>query len=245
MRSTIDFLRDDARIPRVEVCPYELPLVVLARFFSLHKEPSQRTRMLLKRWLWRGSLAERLSGASGSMQQHVDDIGDDEDGSVQALLHRTGSPTDVALDDWSRTASARVATARGKMLVCALLARHPRDLQTGDRLDVREIFRDNKACLRAIVRESAAGRGIANKLLHPATPTGARQLILECSDEAALVSHGIHDDARGALRAGEAKKFYALRSEVLRRSTVAFFEQQAEIVRDDTPSLAALTRRSA
>lgn len=179
------------------------------------------------------------------MQQHVDDIGGDEDQAVQALLHRTGSPNDVAIADWNRTASASVASARGKMLVCALLARQPRDLLTGDRLGVGELFRDGKIFLRAIVRESAAGAGIVNKLLHPGTPMGARQLILECTDEAALVSHGIHDDARAALRGGETEKFYELRNDVLRRSTVAFFEQEAELVRDDSPSLAALTRRTA
>jgi hypothetical protein len=142
------------------------------------------------------------------------------------------------------------------MLVCALLARHPRDLVTGDRLDVRVLFHDGKTdrdgktdLLRPIVRDTPdgahRGKGIVNKLLHPMGPMGPRQLILECTDEAALVSHGIDRDARDALRGGDVEQFYALRGEVLRRSTQAFFERHAELGRDDIPSLAALTRRSA
>lgn len=250
LRATIDFVQGVAHIPHVAVQPYALPLVVLARFFAHHEKPSERSLILLRRWLWRGSLGERLGGASGTMQQHVDDVTDDEDESVQALLRRTGSPSDISLDDWERTAGASVASARGKMLVCALLARQPRDLVTGERIDVTELFRDGKQdLLRPIVRESAdgshRGKGIVNKLLHPLGPMGPRQLILECTDEAALVSHGIDAEARDALRRGDVDAFYARRGDVLRRSTQAFFERHAELDRDDAPSLAALTRRSA
>ncbi len=250
LRAAIEFLRDEAHIPHVAVRPYEVPLVVLARFFARHERPSERSRILLRRWLWRGSLAERLGGASGSMQQHVNDVTDNEDESVQALLRRTGSPEGISLNDWSRTAVTSVASARGKMLVCALLARKPRDLVTGEQLNVGELFRDGTTdLLRPIVRESPEGshrgRGIVNKLVHPTGAVGPRQLILECTDEAALVSHGIDSDARDALRLGDVGGFYERRAEVLRRSTEAFFERHAELNRDDAPSLAALTRRTA
>jgi hypothetical protein len=246
IRAAIEFLRDLAHIPHVAVRPYELPVVVLARFFAIHERPSHRSLILLRRWLWRASLGERLGGASGSMQQHVNDVAEDENQSVQALLQRTGSPADIVLDDWSRTASASVASARGKMLVCALLARQPRNLVTGERIDVSALFRDGNAdLLRPIIRGSHGGKGIVNKLLHPTDPMGARQLILECTDEAALVSHGIDDAARDALRRGDAEKFYSLRGDVLRRSTLAFFEKHAELGRDDSPPLVAMTRRTA
>ena len=92
-RAAIEFLMTSAAVPHVEVCPYELPLVVLARFFACHPRPSERSRVLLRRWFWRGSLGQRLGGASGTMQQHVNDIVEsDESASVQALLERTGMP---------------------------------------------------------------------------------------------------------------------------------------------------------
>lgn len=250
LRATIEFLRDVAHIPDASVQPYELPVVVLARFFSIHRKPSERSLILLKRWLWRGSLGERLGGASGTMQQHVDSVYEKEDGSVQALLSLTGFPGDIHLEDWDRTATATLRSARGKMLVCALLARLPRDLLTGDRLDVSELFRHGITdLLRPIVQGSASGpprgKGIVNKLLHPKGPIGPRQLIVDCTDEASLLSHGINGAARDALRRGDVETFYSLRDDDLRRTTQAFFELHAELSRDDTPSLTALARRSA
>lgn len=248
LREAIEFLQNVAHVPHHAVRPYELPLVVLARFFALHPKPSERSLILLRRWLWRGALGDRLTGASGSMQQHVNDVTTSEDASVRALLARTGSPAGIDLSDWSRTASASIATARGKMLLCALLARRPRSLVTGERLSVGELFGDDKQVLRPVVRETAEGtrsHGIANKLLHPAAPIGPRQLILECTDEAALVSHGIDSATAEALRSREIDTFLTRRSDELRRSTQAFFARHAELERDDAPSLSAMTRRSA
>lgn len=251
LRRAIAFLRETAHIPHVAVRPYELPVVVLARFFALHEHPSERTLILLRRWLWRGTLGERLGGASGSMQQHVTDVTEDEVASVQALLERSGSPGAVTLDDseWDRTMTASVASARGKALVCALLARRPRSLVTGEQLDASELFGSGTTdVLRPIIRTSKSGahrdKGVVNKLLH--TPgKAAKTLILECPDEAALFSHGVDPEAREALRRGDVEAFYARRGEALRRSTEAFFARHAELERDDAPSVAALARRTA
>jgi hypothetical protein len=248
LQAAISFLRDVAHVPHVEVCPYELPLVVLARFFAYYPHPSERSLILLRRWLWRASLGERLGGASGSTQQHVDDVvTNGEDASVQALLRRTGSPENVRLD-WDLAEALSLATARGMMLVCALLDQQPRDLETGERIEVEELFRNGKTgLLRSIVREPAAGPrdGIVNRLLHPPGARKPRQLIVECTDEAALFSHGIDSQARDALREGDMNAFRRRRGEVFHRWIHAFFEGQAELQRDDAPSLATLTRQSA
>jgi hypothetical protein len=251
LRTTVTFLRATAHVPHVRVCPYELPMVVLARFFALHHHPSERSLILLRRWLWRGSLGERLSGASSSMQQHVDDVTQDEAASVQALLRRTGSPEGLSLDDaeWGKTIAANMASARAKAIICALLAQQPRNLVTGERLDASVLFRDGVTdVLRPILRGSTsgvhAGRGVINKLLHP-SGSAARSLILDCTDEAALFSHGIDVDARDWLCRGDAETFFTRRGASLRRSTEAFFARNTELARDDAPPIAALTRRSA
>jgi hypothetical protein len=89
LRATVNFLRSTGRVPHVAVRPYELLIVVLARFFALHTRSSDRSLILLRRWLWRGSLGERLGGASSSMQQHVNDVTEAEADSVQApATHR-------------------------------------------------------------------------------------------------------------------------------------------------------------
>lgn len=247
LRATVLFLRATAHVPHVAVRPYELPMVVLARFFALHAHPSERSLILLRRWLWRGSLGERLGGASSSMQQHVDDVTEDEAESVQALLRRTGSPEGLSFDEaeWGRTIAASMATARGKAMICALLAQQPRNLVSGERLDASVLFPDKRTeVLRPILRDStSANHGVINKLLHPSG--SARSLILECTDEAALFSHGIDHEAREGLRRGDVETFFTRRNDSLRRSTEAFFVRHMELKRDDAPPLAALTRRSA
>jgi len=250
LRAAVTFLRATAHVPHVAVRPYELPVVVLARFFALHDHPCERSLILLRRWLWRGSLGERLGGASSSMQQHVDDVTEDEAESVQALLRRTGSPGGFSLDDaeWGKTITASMASARGKAMICALLARRPRNLVTGERLDASALFAKGvTGVLRPILRDSTSGvqleRGVINKLLHPRG--SARSLILECTDEAALFSHGIDAEAREGLRRGDVETFFTRRGESLRRSTEAFFASHTEQERDDAPPIAALTRRSA
>ncbi|MBZ0120601.1 MAG: DUF262 domain-containing protein [Sandaracinaceae bacterium] len=245
LRAAITFLRNDAHVPHVQVCPYELPLVVLARFFHSHPRPSERNRILLRRWFWRGSLGERLGGASGTMQQHVDDASEaGEDDAVRSLLARTGSPKDIDLE-WDLSRGIGLASARGMMFVCALLHGRPRHLDSGALLEVGELFERGKSdLLRPIVRGSEGG--MANKLLHPSgSNKNGLQLVLECSDEAALFSHGIHITARDALRRGDANAFFRERSSQLSEWLRNFFGRCAELERDDAPSLSAMTRRSA
>jgi hypothetical protein len=187
-----------------------------------------------------------LAAVTGT--QHVDDVvAEGEDTSVRALLRRTGSPENVRLD-WELTEALSLASARGMMLVCALIDQQPRDLETGERIEVEELFRNGKTgLLRPIVREPADGPrdGVINRLLHPSGARKPRQLIVACSDEPALFSHGIDCQARDALREGNVGEFRRHRGELFSRWIRAFFERQAELERDDAPSVAALTRQSA
>jgi len=243
---TVRFLRDRADVPHVNVCPYELPLVVLARFFSLFPRPSERNLVLLRRWFWRGTLAERLSGASASIQRHLDDvIPGDEDGSVQRLLRRTGQP-DVSIEP-RVTEKLSAGTARGKAQICALLAQSPRDLRTGHVIAVADLFEGGSGdVLRRIIPVGGGeGSSLASKLLHPSLSSGAKRVILACEDEGALMSHGIDTAALDALRADDAKGFVHARASILERWIGTFFDRHTECARSDDPPLLALTRRSA
>ena len=93
------------------------------------------------------------------------------------------------------------------------------------------------------VRIADTKLGVINKLLHPSG--SARSLVLECTDEAALFSHGIDHEAREELRRGDVETFFTRRNKSLRRSTEEFFARNTELKRDDAPPIAALTRRSA
>ena len=56
LREVIGFLRSRAEIPHLRLLPYSTPLVVLTRFFQQHPAPSERSLMLLVRWVWRSLL---------------------------------------------------------------------------------------------------------------------------------------------------------------------------------------------
>ncbi|MBX3201231.1 MAG: DUF262 domain-containing protein [Labilithrix sp.] len=243
----VEFLRARAGVPHYLVCPYELPIVVLARFFALFPQPHERNLILLRRWFWRGSIAQRLGGASGTMQQHVDDIREhDEDGSVQRLLMRTGSPEGVVVDP-NVTDRFSAASARGKAQLCALLAQSPRNLVTGARIEISELFANGSADVlrRILPGGDARGSSLAGKLLHPAVPTNVRRFVVGCEDEGSLMSHGIDATAMAALRADDAERFLESRAAILDRWIGTFFAGRAECERSDAPPLPSFARRTA
>lgn len=244
----VEFLQSRSGVPHYLVCPYELPIVVLARFFALFPKPHERNLLLLRRWFWRGTIAQRLGGASGTMQQHVDDIRDnDEDGSVQRLLRRTGSPEGVVVEP-NVTDKFSAASARGKAQLCALLSQSPRDLVTGARIEMSELFASGNAdVLRRILPTGGDARwgSLAGKLLHPAVPSNVRRFILACEDEASLMSHGIDASAMSALRANDAAGFLESRAAIFDRWIKTFFAGRAECERSDAPPLPSLARRTA
>jgi hypothetical protein len=248
LRKTAVFLQSIG-VPHVAALPYELPLVVLARLFHLYESPEEKSLVLLKRWFWRGAVAGRHGGASSALQQHVDDVAkDDEHGSVERLLHRTGAPGRPSLETIARD-EISIASARGKVVLCALFAHAPRHLSSGDKIAPEELFGDgtHEVMLR-IVPPSASklGSTIGNRLLHPAVDVAPSRLVRECNDEGALASHGIDPASQRALRrggSGDVDVFLKRRAEVLEEWIVQFVDARAEWERPDTRSVKALAQR--
>ena len=245
LRRAIAFLRDIG-VPHVAVLPYELPLVVLARMFDLYSKPDDKSLILLRRWFWRGAVLERLGGASGSLQQHVDDVRpDDEHQSVQRLLARTGKSDEPDLANVGRE-DVSIATARGKVILCALLLHVPRDLRTGEKIAAEVLFGDDtQEVTQRIVQPttSTLGSAIANRLVHPAVGVAPSRLLRDCNDEGALASHGIDPAARRALGQGDVQAFLEQRAQVLTDWIRTFIEQRAEWERPDTPPVKVLAHR--
>jgi len=246
LRGAILFLKS-AGVPHVEVLPYELPLVVLARFFARHPRPDPRSLMLLRRWFWRGALGERLGGASGSLQQHVDDVGSDEHDAVQALLGRSGRDDGLTIEEVSSSAFS-AAHARGKLVLCALFHAAPRDLVTGDKLVPDDVLRDGlDGVLRPIAPPSTRdfGNTVANRLLGQSRGSKPAKLIVECDDAGALASHTITIGMQRALRVGDVALFLSTRQKQIKEQIECFFATRAEVGRDDSPPVAALASKRA
>jgi hypothetical protein len=229
-------------VPHAVALPYELPLVVLAKFFGRFTSPTARSTQRLGWWLWRGTLAGKLGGASGSLQQHVDDVAEapDDESAVSALLDRSGRASKVQ----KLGGKLSLSTARGKVLLCALWSLRPRHLRTGQLLSAVDVFdRGLEAALREITpRKDDADVG--HLLMHPGRGS-PRELIADCDDRAALLSHGIEEPNRAALLEGDIEGFVRARERLLERWIDRFVEESAAWDRDDRPSISALSRRGA
>ncbi|MCY1076475.1 DUF262 domain-containing protein [Archangium lansingense] len=253
LRDTIVFLKRDAGIPRIELLPYKLPLVILARFFHLHPEPSARSRELLSRWLWRGAITTFHRGESiPTVRKSLAAIGRTEDESIQALLSELpkAPARELNLLDYN------FRTAETKLQVNALLALHPRDLRSGEFLDVPSIVGTQGAtALRPIItspprlRPDDVGapllkrlmQGLANRLFHPAMEKHSLLTALEQPvHPEVLSSHGIPSEAFTVLQQGNKLGLLALRQRFLEHHIKAFLDLKARWLESDRKSLQSL-----
>lgn len=136
----LDFLRVEAHIPHLRMMPYRLPLVALTRFFHLHPEPGPRSRILLRRWFWRGIVNQRHKDSGNPHLRWISEaIDDDEVLSIKRMLADAGQ---VGFDDIAAYArdvahGARSFNAAPSKVQGALLAHgEPRHLETGELIDV-------------------------------------------------------------------------------------------------------------
>jgi hypothetical protein len=240
LERAVRFLMADGAIPHFVLNPYELPIVVLARFFDCFPIPSARNRILLRRWIWRGSLAGQLTGASVSLRQHVDAVrAGEESESVQRILAlSTASKSDLKAELEPFTLS----TARTSLLLCALSSLEPRDVRDGGVLDLRVLLRDPDHALARVVRPNVPplARTIANRFLHPTmAPASFAARLLEADDDV-LASHAVSSNARDALASGDLGAFLVARAKRIRKIARERFAALAEIGADDSPPIDSL-----
>jgi hypothetical protein len=234
----VQFLREQAGIVHAKLLPYELPLIVLARFFDCFPEPRQRSLTLLRRWLWRGSLSGVLSGATVALRQHVEAVrANDEDESVQRLLQLARPREDGAEVEFHPFSLAK---ARSKLEMCALADLHPRHALTGEQLSIAALFTVEDGALPKVFDQAEAtplARTSVNRLLHP--PMSPRTLVraLAVAPAEVLASHAIPEDARTALLSERSEDFLSSRSAMMRHVLHDYFRRQAEFGADDSPSL--------
>lgn len=243
-RSVILFLKRDVGIAHYDLLPYKLPLVTLGKFFHHHPAPRARSRELLVRWLWRGALNGAHRGDTVSTRQALERIdATDEEGSVQRMLAMVSArPTERP----SAMEPFNFRFAFGKLQTLALEALGPRDLDSGEALGIEALFEqrapEEDVPLPDIVasEHDGAERTTANRMLHPKRP-GLRRQLLAVREPAVLASHGVGEEARAALAAGDAKAFLSLRSATLNRHFDRFFAERARWDEPDRPSIQALT----
>jgi len=205
-------------------------------------EPLSRSRLLLRRWFWRGALAGTLTGATIGMRKHLESVvPGEEEPSVQRLLVLAGP----APDDQIELAPFQFGTARSKLQCCVLASKRPLSLLDGKPVDLGSLFEGDarEKVMRFVPRrvsDEDSSRGLANRLLHPLMPTKALRAAVAGASEPALASHGISPRARSALVAGRFDEFFRRRTIKLSAWIDAYFRRQAEWRSSDRPSIASL-----
>lgn len=231
----IRFLREEADVPHLQALPYVLPLLVLSRLFDAHPEVSPRSRILLRRWVWRGAATGAHHGARASLREAVQAVAQDEHATVQALLRQV--PRDPSQFAWSPDMPVRSRHAVDRVVLCALAARRPVDLRDGRPLDVGALIEAH-----AIVPAVSAhdhGRSWATSLLHPRMRRTDLVRRIVVAPPEALASHVIGAEARDALAAAENGRFAAARGVDLAERVRRFLTAHAEWTASDHPALSS------
>ncbi|MEM9487815.1 MAG: hypothetical protein AAGC55_01660, partial [Myxococcota bacterium] len=230
--------------------PYRSVLPVLARLFAFHPELMPRNQVLLRRWLWRGSLNRSHEGTITAQRRMLRAIDEgDQHRSVQRLLREAGGqPTKplVALGNYN------FRFARSKLETLALLALQPRALDTGEVIDLARLLDSDSAPARTLFGSSTLGplvKTLANRVVHEKLAGGVRrrfaQLRWSEPDERQLAeSHGFDEEALSRLVAGDVSACLKARHDRLLNHLDTFFAARAEWWDTfDRPPISALVDR--
>lgn len=248
IRRVLSFLRAHAGIVHERLLPRTAPLTVLTRFFRLHPDPSPRSIELLSRWLWRSFLGTKSFDERTFQRRGVSEIDDNEEESVQRLLdflpkHDPG-PLPLTKSFDSRAAESRIA-------LLGMVSLAPRDLQTGQPLDVATLIEhsDREAFRRIISRTGLDMLSSpANRIILPGEGVARAEIIqhIESGEYGSLVlnSHAISPLACAALLAGDLDLFLQERERDLSDATQTFTRRLASWSRSDRPSIDYLLESS-
>jgi hypothetical protein len=246
LRRAIEFVRDDASIPHRKLVPYSSVLPVLALFFDRHPKPHARSRLLLRRWFYRGAITGAHRGDVVGMRHMLEAIGPSEHKSVQALISATARDQPESLGSLERF-DARHARSRLELLALASL--EPRDPETGELVDLFALFEGNAPLPLVLpdvrVAEHPVAGTLANRVFYG---SGARRgrgrrisrRLGRTNDPEVLASHAVSLEARAALLDGDSPRFLELRAATLKGIVARFLAARAEFGADDGPPVEAL-----
>lgn len=251
MRRLFTFLREHAEIPHLRLLPLAAPAVVLARFFRLHPEPSERTLILLQRFVWR-ALAATGSYDDRTLQRRgvADIVAHDEEKSAQELLVLLPSdaPAEFILP---ATFDARAASSRIALL--ALVSMQPRSLEDGSVIDVEALIEELAAkAFRYILHDARIPAGYrsspANRMVYPVGGLRLRirhRIQHHGFDDPVLLSHGIDAVAAEHLARERNLKFLDTRGHIIEHTARMLIQRLAAWSRSDRPSIDYLLRQVA
>lgn len=223
-----EFLFDVLDVPGVQLLPYSLQFLLLSEFFRGCSSPSGSQIATLRKWFWATSFSGWFAGANSTQIREA--LREFRELAAGTLSELQVMRLDERCRPFPQTFDIRSARLRA-LLLMMMQRLVPRKLD-GEKLDPGPLLWEhgNRAFLYVFRR--AADEVVsspANRILLPASRGQVvRKQVLELSPEvgdAVLASHGINDEAYGALLAGDASAFINARARHLAQVERAFMAE--------------------
>jgi len=244
LRRVLGFLRVQAEIPHLRLLPSSAPLVVLARFFTLHPEPNERCTTLLVRWVWRWFLSRDVDERTFK-RRGVADIDDDLEASVQRLLELVNN--DHPSSDFFAPNAFDARAAQSRLALLGMASRKPRRLglttmADTSEIDVAQLIQEaDLAAFRPLFPLNGFSSEPANRLLLPGSGAALNDLrsfiLAHGVDHAVLKSHLIWPRAARAIIEDDVVAFLNERIDDVNGAVEGLGTRLAEWGRSDRPSL--------
>jgi hypothetical protein len=242
LRDVVTLLQNEVGIPHIKLLPYSHVIPVLVRFMRVHGKPDDRVSALLRRWVWRSAIAgTRARGISVVDVRHQ----------VFAIDRRT--PLEAArelldmvppfLEFVPDLGNVNLKHAMTKVNVLGFLSAEPRDLQTGQLIEIRTLLEDGSPLRSIIIDHAEILTGtIANRILYSMKSATWIQRALISAPPDIAASHLIASDGLVSLLNGDYRQFLVRRSEIVSGAIGMHVERMSERGARDGRSIADIIR---
>ncbi|WFE49636.1 DUF262 domain-containing protein [Micromonospora sp. WMMD1155] len=244
LREAVEFLRGECGIPHIRLLPYSHVLPILVRFIRLHGTPAGRPATLLRRWVWRSAVAgTRARGISvADVRNQVDSV-DAPDALTAAsnVLRQVQSFPDFSAE----LDKVHFNHAMTKLNTLGLLSAEPRDLNSGEIIDISRLLEQGSPLRPLLPDGSGSALGtIANRFVLPPGERVTRAALVGAST-AVAASHLITEDARRLALRDDWAGFLDLRAQECSRTITGHVNRMAEWGARDGRSLTDILRTAA
>lgn len=237
----VTFLQEECALPHALMLPYDLPIIILARFFRKFPTPNERSLALLSRWVWRGIATLSHETSNMRLSPNFSALkSEDEEQVVQNLLELVprARPTEYP----SSVAFSLHRNMRTRVELSALYRLGPLNVLTGEPLQADQVLAEDEAGkvrLATVPVSKDRSQWVAAHFFHPPKSDAGEEFVvgLRGASEAVLRSHAIPPAAYESVRTGDWDKVVQARRQEIEaqvRRTIDHFARWHED--DDGPS---------
>lgn len=219
-----NFLYNELNIPGDKLLPYNLQFVFLSEFFFNCHNPSDQKKKELERWFWITSYSGWFAGANSSkVKKGLDAIRE---------FAKTEEETTIKIDYDDYTVEFPdkfdFRYARVKTHILFLLSLNPRNLESGEILNGKELLSESGSKALHYILPTFTDH--ANRIiLGPVKYGYAKKILLDESflyNSEILASHAITPKALDALKQGNGQDFLNIRQSELERLEEIFIKRK-------------------